>query len=186
MTIFGRQRLLVVWGTCVLCLHRSRCNPLDIKDSICEFSVSPRSVLPCSWEVWQLKDAVFKFLSLLKHNNTIICLQIFQKHVKLTYLFIWKTMLQSVILLWKCAFRPGMSLCVLVFETCPLPVYPILLWHARLQVGGKQRISFIIICTRSCWCPQSSNLRVRQVWGKNPLQYFEFGLQYCQSYIQHL
>ncbi len=33
---------------CVLCLHRSRCNPLDIKDSICEFSVSPRSVLPCS------------------------------------------------------------------------------------------------------------------------------------------
>ncbi len=39
------------------------------------------------------------FLTLLKHTNTIICLQLFKKRAKLTYLFIWKTMLQSVILL---------------------------------------------------------------------------------------
>ncbi len=58
------------------------------------------------------KGAVCRILTLLKHKNTIICLQIFKKHAKITYLFIWKTMLQSVILLWKCAFRPGMSGCV--------------------------------------------------------------------------
>ncbi len=58
-----------------------------------------------------IKGAVCRILTLLKHKNTIICLQIFKKHAKLTYLFIWKTMLQSVILLWKCAVRPGMSVC---------------------------------------------------------------------------
>ncbi len=36
----------------------------------------------------ELKGAVCKFLTLLKHKNTIICLQIFKKHAKLTYLFI--------------------------------------------------------------------------------------------------
>ncbi len=35
-----------------------------------------------------IKGAVCKFLTLLKHKNTIICLQIFKKHAKLTYLFI--------------------------------------------------------------------------------------------------
>ncbi len=35
-----------------------------------------------------LKGAVCKFLTLLKHKNTIICLQIFKKHAKLTYLLI--------------------------------------------------------------------------------------------------
>ncbi len=34
------------------------------------------------------KGAVCRILTLLKHTNTIICLQIFKKHVKLTYLFI--------------------------------------------------------------------------------------------------
>ncbi len=58
-----------------------------------------------------IKGAVCRILTLLKHKNTIICLQTFRKHAKLTYLFIWKTMLQSVILLWKCAVRPGMSVC---------------------------------------------------------------------------
>ncbi len=37
-----------------------------------------------------IKGAVCKYLTLLKHKNTIICLQIFKKHAKLTYLFIWK------------------------------------------------------------------------------------------------
>ncbi len=121
-------------------------------------------LVPCSWEVWQLKDAVFKFLTLLKHNNTIICLQIFQKHVKLTSLFIWKTMLQKSLSRLKGLERGG----------------------GTNIMGQLQNSKSIIICARSCWCPQSSNLRVRQVWGKNPLQYFEFGLQYCQTYIQHL
>ncbi len=35
-----------------------------------------------------LKGAVCRILTLLKHKNTIICLQTFRKHVKLTYLFI--------------------------------------------------------------------------------------------------
>ncbi len=60
-----------------------------------------------------LKGAVCRILTLLKHKNTIICLQTFRKHVKLTYLFIWKTMLQSIILLWKCAVRPGISVFVI-------------------------------------------------------------------------
>ncbi len=67
--------------------------------------------LKCLMSRIHFKGAVCRILTLLKHKNTIICLQIFKKHAKLTYLFIWKTMLQSVILLWKCAFRPGMSVC---------------------------------------------------------------------------
>ncbi len=73
-------------------------------------------------------------------TNTIICLQIFKKHGKLTYLFIWKTMLQSVILLWKCAFRPGMSVFVIVCETRPLPVYPIVFRHPGLPAGVKRSV----------------------------------------------
>ncbi len=91
-----------------------------------------------------IKGAVCRILTLLKHKNTIICLQTFRKHVKLTYLFIWKTMLQSVILLWKCAFRPGMSVFVMVCETRPLPVYPIVFRHPGLPVGGKHCIFNLI------------------------------------------
>ncbi len=40
-----------------------------------------------------IKGAVCRILTLLKHKNTIICLQICKKHAKLIYLFIWKTML---------------------------------------------------------------------------------------------
>ncbi len=87
-----------------------------------------------------LKGAVCRILTLLKHKNTIICLQTFRKHVKLTYLFIWKTMLQSVILLWKCAVRPGMSVFVMVCETRPLPVYPIVFRHPGLPVAGKHSV----------------------------------------------
>ncbi len=38
-------------------------------------------------------------------------------------------MLQSVILLWKCAFQAGMSVSVLVCATRPLPVYQIVFRH---------------------------------------------------------
>ncbi len=93
--------------------------------------------------IW-IKGAVCRILTLLKHKNTIICLQIFKKHAKLTYLFIWKTMLQSVILLWKCVFRPGMSVFVMVCETRPLPVYPIVFRHPGLPVGGKRCVFHFI------------------------------------------
>ncbi len=99
------------------------------------FTAQTQNVKQCS-----LKGAVCRILTLLKHKNTIICLQIFKKHAKLTYLFIWKTMLQSVILLWKCAFRPGMSVFVMVCETRPLPVYTIVFRHPGLPVGGKHSI----------------------------------------------
>ncbi len=97
-----------------------------------------------------VKGAVCRILTLLKHKNTIICLHIFKKHIKLTCLFIWKTMIQSVILLWKCAFRAGMSVYVLVCETRPPPVYPIVFRHPGLPVGGKHLIhrhvcSFLLV-----------------------------------------
>ncbi len=120
------------------------------------------------------KGAVCRILTLLKHKNTIICLQICRKHAKLTYLYIWKTMLQSVILLWKCAFWPGMSGYVLVCETCPLPVYPIVFRHPRLPVGGKHSVfnsihhhvrSFLLVSL--IWQPVcASNLRRRGWWKK--------------------
>ncbi len=121
-----------------------------------------------------VKGAVCRILTLLKHKNTIICLQIFKKHAKLTYLFIWKTMLQSVILLWNCAFRPGMSVCVIVCETRPLPVYPIVYRHPGLPVGGKHSVfnfihshvrSFLLVS--SIWHPAcASSLRRRGWWKK--------------------
>ncbi len=84
------------------------------------------------------------FLTLLKHKHTIIRLQIFKKHAKLTYLFIWKTMLQSVILSWKHAFRAEMSVSVLVCVTRPLPVHPILFRHPGFPVGGKHSVFHVI------------------------------------------
>ncbi len=121
-----------------------------------------------------LKGAVCRILTLLKHKNTIIFLQIFKKHAKLTYLFIWKTMLQSVILLWKCAFWPGMSVFVMVCETLPLPVYPIVFRHPGLPVGGKHSVfhfihrhvrSFLLVSL--IWQPVcASSLRRRGWWKK--------------------
>ncbi len=146
-----------------------------------------------------LKGAVCRILTLLKHKNTIICLQTFRNHVKLTYLFIWKTMLQSVILLWKCAVRPGMSVFVMVCETRPLPVYPIVFRHPGLPVAGKHSVFNLIHChVRSfllvslIWHPaHASNLR-RRGWWKKPSPIFWIwtaipsSTARCQSYIQHL
>ncbi len=146
--------------------------------------------------VGKLSHFICRILTLLKHKNTIICLQIFKKHAKLTYLFIWKTMLQSVILLWKCTFRPGMSVFVKVCETRPLPVYPIVFRHPGLPVGGKHSVfnfihrhvsSFLLVSL--IWQPVCVSSLRRRGWLKKCLQYFEFGLQYLvqgQSYIQHL
>ncbi len=138
-----------------------------------------------------LKGAVCRILTLLKHKNTIICLQTFRKHVKLTYLCIWKTMLQSVILLWKCAFRPGMSVFVMVCETCPLPVYPIVFRHPGLPVGGKHSMfnlihrhvrSFLLVSL--IWHPaHASSQRGPIFWIRTAIPSSTAG---CQFYIQHL
>ncbi len=151
-------------------LH-NRCLLLKLKGSSSSSSSSSR----CSIVVTlSLKGAVCRILTLLKHKNTIICLQIFKKHAKLTYLFIWKTMLQSVILLWKCAFRPGMPVFVMVCETRPLPVYPIVFRHPGLPVGGKHSVFHFIHChVRSfllvslIWhLARESSLRRRGWWKK--------------------
>ncbi len=94
------------------------------------------------WNNSRFKGAVCRILTLLKHKNTIICLQIFKKHAKLTYLFIWKTMIQSVILLWKCAFRPGMSVCYGLWNP-PTACLPNCILAPRVASWRKtQRISF--------------------------------------------
>ena len=154
--------------------------------------------IPVFW-TQPLKGAVCKILTLLKHKNTIICLQIFKKHAKLTYLFIWKTMLQSVILLWKCAFRAGMSVFVLVCETRPLPVYPIVFRHPGLPVGRKHSVFHFIhrqVCSfllvSSIWQPACASSLRRRGRVKKPSPIFWIwtaipsSTTLCQSYIQHL
>ncbi len=80
--------------------------------------------------------------------------------------------------------RSGLEcLFVMVCETRPLPVYPIVFRHSGLPVAGKHSV-FNLIHRHVCsfllvsliWHP-ASNLR-RRGWWKNRLQYFEFGLQY--------
>jgi len=88
-----------------------------------------------------LKGAVcrvflFVFLTILKHKNTI-CLQRFIEHANFTYLFLWKTMLQPVILLWNVC---SMLECLFLFWSVwshPLPIYPIVFQLPGLPVGGK-------------------------------------------------
>ncbi len=150
---------------------------------------------------FSFKGDVCKFLTLLKHTNSI-CLQIFKKNAKLRCLSEKKkTMLQSVILLLKCAFRAGMSVSVLVCETRPLPVYPIVLRHPELPVGGKHSVFHVIhhhvrsfLLVSLIWQPAcASSLRRRCLVKK--IYYFPIFLIWTaipsstlhpQSYIQHL
>ncbi len=55
------------------------------------------------------------FFTVLEHKNTIIHLQIFRKHGKFTYLFLWKTLLEPVILLWNAC---SVSECLVFFYLC--------------------------------------------------------------------
>ncbi len=78
-----------------------------------------------------------------------------------------------------------MMVCVLVCETRPLPVYPIVFRHAGLPVCGKHSaFHFIhrhvfapvgVVNLATCVCLKSEEEGPGE---KNPLQYFEFGLQY--------
>ncbi len=120
------------------------------------------------------------FLTLIKNKNTIICLQIFKKHAKLTYLFIWKTMLVSYSPLKMCVPGPNVGLCFGLWDP-PTASLPIVFRHPRLPVGGKHGVfhfshrhvhSFLLVS--SIWQPvYASSLRRRDQY---PLQYFEFGL----------
>ncbi len=108
---FVESKMVLLWHRCE--------EPFKSVSGICN-SFYFWNVMKTRYSTWKMKDgawfkgAVCRILTLLKHKNTIICLQTFRKHVKLTYLFIWKTMLQSVILLWKCASGPE-CLCLLWF-----------------------------------------------------------------------
>ncbi len=80
----------------------------------------------------------------------------------------------------------GMSVFVMVCETRPLPVYPIVFQHPGLPVGGKRSIFNFIhhhvrlsLLVSLIWHPVcASSLRRRGRVKKKRLQYFEFGLQY--------
>ncbi len=122
------------------------------------------------------KSAACRILTPLKHKNTIICVQIFMKHAKLTYIFIWKSMLVGYSPLKMCVLGQNVWVC---FGLCNLPTASLhnCISAPRVASWGKtQRISFH---SSSC----ALNLCVHQVWGggagwKNSLQYVEFGLQY--------
>ncbi len=74
---------------------------------------------------------------------------------------------------------------VLVFETRPLPVYPIVFRHPGLPVGGKHSVcnfihrhvrSFLLVSL--IWQPACVKSEEEGAGEKKHLPYFEFGLQY--------
>ncbi len=75
--------------------------------------------------------------------------------------------------------RPGMSVFVMVCETRPLSVYPIVFRHPGLPVGGKHSVfhfihhhvrSFLLVSL--IWHPaRASSLRRRGWWKKKHLQH---------------
>ncbi len=78
-----------------------------------------------------------------------------------------------------------MSVFVMVCETRPLPVYPIVFRHPGLPVGGKHSVfnfihrhvcSFLLLLL--IWQPVCASNQRRRGRVKKTLQYFEFGLQY--------
>ncbi len=126
----------------------------------------------CKWTLNFFKGALCKVLTILKHKNTIICLQIFKKHAKLTLVYLEKKGYSLlVILLWECRsvfwfVKPAHCQFTQLYFSMP---------GCQLAENTVYFISFIVMCARSCWCRQSGNLRAHQVWGgaarwKNPLQ----------------
>ncbi len=128
----------------------------------------------------------------------VLFMMYWHKFQPLTYLFIWKTMLQSVILLWKCAFRDGMSVSVLICITRPLPVYPIVFRHPWLPVGGKYSVFNLSSCAlvpvgvvnlATCVCIKSEE---EGPGGKKPSPIFWIwtaipsSTTRCHFYMQHL
>ncbi len=101
--------------------------------------------IPC------IKGAACRILTLLKHKNTIICLQIFKKHAKVKYFFyLTNNATVSYFPLIICVFRPGMSVFVMVCETRQFSQFGIPGSH--LAENTAYLISFIVVCARFCWC----------------------------------
>ncbi len=78
-----------------------------------------------------------------------------------------------------------MSVFVMVCETRPLPVYPIVFRHPGLPVGRKRCVFHFIhrhvrpfLLVSLIWQPARASSLRRRGWWKKRLQYFEFGLQY--------
>ncbi len=126
-----------------------------------------------------LKGAVCRILTLLKHKNTIICLHTFRKHVKLTYLFIWKTMLQSVILLLNMS-GPARNVCVCYgLWNPPAASLPNCISAPRVASWWKtQLFNFIHHHVRSfllvslIWQPALASSLRRRGWWKKPSPIF--------------
>ncbi len=75
--------------------------------------------------------------------------------------------------------RPGMSVFVMVCETRPLPVYPIVFRHPGLPVGGKHSVfhfihrhvrSFLLVSL--IWHPACASSLRRRGWWKKPSPIF--------------
>ncbi len=146
----------------VLFLSAAVCSPFSSRSS----SSAPMKQRPqsksskCFWFAL-LKGAVCKCLTLLKHTNTI-CLQIFKKLAKLTYLFIWVS--------YSRLKMSGLE-CRSVFWF----VKPAHCQFSQLYFDTPKHttyfISFIVMCAHSFWCHQSGNLDRRRKKTR------------CQSYI---
>ncbi len=92
-----------------------------------------------------------------------------------------------------------MSVFVMVCETRPLPVYPIVFRHPGLPVGGKRRVFHFIhrhvrpfLLVSLIWQPARASSLRRRGWWKKPSPIFWIWTAIpsstagCQSYIQHL
>ncbi len=102
---------------------------------------------------WQtLKGAVCRILTLLKHKNTIICLQIFKKHAKLTCLsekqcysqyFSFENVHSGPECLYMFWFvKPAHCQFTQLYFGIP---------GCQLAGNTAYFISVIVMCTHSCW-----------------------------------
>ncbi len=68
------------------------------------------------------------FFTVIKHKNTIVCLKIFRNHTKFTYLFLWKTVAQTV---------QSTEMCVPCQNVCFVLVCVVVSQHPGLPGGRK-------------------------------------------------
>ncbi len=127
------------------------------------------------------------WLTLIKHKNTIRCLQIFKKHAKLTYLFIWKACYSP---LKMCI--PARNVCVCYGLWNPstaslpncisAPGLPVGVKHSVFNLFHLHVRSFLLVS--SIWQPVCASSLRRRGWVKKNVSNI-LNLD-CQSYIQHL
>ncbi len=115
-----------------------------------------------------------------KSNTVTALLQIFKKHAKLTHVYLKNNATVDYSPLKMCV--PGQNVSLAHCQFTQL--------YFGLPVCGKYSVFHVIdhcVCSfllvSLIWQPaRASSLRRGGWW----VQYLEFGLQYCQSYIQHL